>query len=241
MDINNLLNSPAFVIHLEEFVPERTNFFKTNIKNAGYNDIRVFKGVKVNNGDVIKEFENLEFRHDTSNGRKGCLISHLKLYKHIISNNIEICTIFEDDVHFHPKWKELAPKYYSNTPNNFDIIFMGNEIENCDNTIPKINTLSCLCTHAYVITLEGAKKLLAYLLYWSKLKVDDLKGFTAIDLMIKDIQKKMNKKKIKKNIIWYCWNATCFPCEFNQLPLQGISVRNCGLVFQSDQFVSMIE
>lgn len=241
MDLNNLLNKPAFVIHIEECAPERTIFFKTNIKNAGYSDIRIFEGVKVNNEEYIKEFENLEFRNDMSNGRKGCLISHLKLYRHIISNNIQICTIFEDDVHFHPEWKNLALKYYKNTPDNFDIIFIGNEIDNCNTKIPKINTCSCFCTHAYIITLEGAKKLLSYLLYWGELKVNKLKGLHAIDVMIKDIQNKMNNKELKKELIWYCWNGTSFPCEFNKLPLEGINKRNSGLVFQSDKFVSMID
>jgi glycosyl transferase family 25 len=237
MDFSYLLKQPVFVIHIEKYALERSSFFKTNIKNAGYTDIRIFEGVKVSDGENIKELENLKFCDDMNNGRKGCLISHLKLYRHIISNNIKICTIFEDDVHFHPDWKKLAPKYYNNTPDDFDIIFIGNQIIECQNSnnVPKINTRSCFCTHAYVITLEGAKKLLSHLLYWN-----NLKGLHAIDIMIKDIQDKMNKKKIKRNIIWYCWNGTSFPCEFNSYPLEGINVRNTGLVFQSDKFDSMI-
>ena len=39
---------------------------------------------------------------------------------------------------------------------------------------------------------------------------------------------------------WYCWNGTKNMCKYNKLPLEGINVRNSGLVFQSDNFVSTI-
>ena len=58
--------------------------------------------------------------------------------------------------------------------------------------------------------------------------------------MIKNIQENINNKKIKKLLNWYCWNGTKNSCEFNKLPLTGINIRNSGLVFQSENFVSTI-
>jgi hypothetical protein len=58
--------------------------------------------------------------------------------------------------------------------------------------------------------------------------------------MIKNIQERMNKGELKKHINWYCWNGTKFQCDFNRLPLKGNDIRNTGLVFQSDNFVSCI-
>ena len=254
MNFNTIINKPVFVIHIEELSPDRTNFFKQNISNAGYTDITIFEGVNASNpdtlNDCIKEFGNVNLHKDLGGGQKGCLFSHLKLYKHIIKNNIPICTVFEDDVHFHPDWKNLARNYYNNTPKNYDILFIGNQIDECrnNNNIPTINNCSTFCTHAYIITLEGAKKILTYLLNWDYYKENiqkyvghPLTGLFCIDIMIKNIQDRMNSAQLKKNIIWYCWNGTKFQCDFNKLPLKGNDVRNTGLVFQSDTFTSTVD
>jgi hypothetical protein len=58
--------------------------------------------------------------------------------------------------------------------------------------------------------------------------------------MIRSIQDNMNNEKIKKFLNWYCWNGTKNKCNFNELPLTGINIRNSGLVFQSDEFISTI-
>ena len=58
--------------------------------------------------------------------------------------------------------------------------------------------------------------------------------------MIKNIQERMNNGSLKKYINWYCWNGTKFPCNFNRLPLKGNEIRNTGLVFQSDNFNSIV-
>jgi hypothetical protein len=253
MDFINILNQPAFVIHIEEYSPDRKDFFSKNIKEAGYKNMIIFEGVKAKNNDdlnnCIKEFGNVKLHKDLCNGQKGCLFSHLKLYKHIISNNIPICTIFEDDVCFHPNWQTLSSNYYNNTPKNFDIIFIGNQLDECKHNIkvPAINTCSSFCTHAYIITLNGAKKLLTYLLNWDyNTKYNEnyvgrpLTGLFCIDVMIKNIQDRMNKKLLKKTINWYCWNGTYFQCDFNRIPLKGNDIRNTGLVFQSDNFESIV-
>jgi len=252
MDFNYILNQPAFVIHIEEYSPDRTSFFTKNIQDAGYTNMQIFEGVKAKNNDeldkCISEFGNIKLHKDLGAGQKGCLLSHLKLYRHIISNNIQICTVFEDDVHFHPDWKNLSNKYYNNTPKNFDIILMGNQLDECkaNNNIPLINKCCTFCTHAYIITIEGAKKLLTFLLKWDYHKAlkdgnnEALTGLFCIDVMIKNIQERMNKGSLKKYINWYCWNGTKFQCDFNKLPLRGNDVRNTGLVFQSDNFESIV-
>ncbi len=252
MNFDFILNQPAFVIHIEELSPERKDFFTENIKNAGFKDMRIFKGVMAKDNkvlrDTIEEFNNINFHKDMSLGAIGCLLSHLKIYKHIIQNKIQVCTIFEDDVHFHPNWSELAFKYYENTPKNFDLIFMGNQIDECITTPKKvqaINNCSAFCLHAYIITYQGAQKLLKYLLHWDYNTPDSekyvghpLTGLFAIDIMIKNIQDRMNKKKLKKTIYWYCWNGTNFKCKYNSPIKVNINSRNTGLVFQSDNFIS---
>ena len=58
----------------------------------------------------------------------------LKVFLTIVQNKIPISTIFEDDVLFHTEWDTLALEYYKNTPKDFDIIYMGNQIDECKYT-----------------------------------------------------------------------------------------------------------
>jgi glycosyl transferase family 25 len=254
MDFNIILNSPAFVIHIPELSPERTEFFKKNITNAGFNNLIIFNGVNArNNEEILKitsNYNNIKFHKDLSIGAIGCFLSHLKLYNHIIRNNIQIATIFEDDVYFHPKWHDLANNYYKNTPKDFDILFIGNQIEKCsmlNNNVPMINKESTFCTHAYIITYEGAKKLINLLVNWDYYTKENeeyvghpLTGLFAIDIIIKNIQDRINKKKLKHLLKWYCWNGCKFICQENSFPLDGFKTRNTGLVFQSDNFKSIV-
>ena len=244
-----VLNSPAFVIYLETLAPERKDFFSTNIVNAGFTDMRIFPGVNARNETELNEamalFPGIKFDKDALIGQIGCTLSHLKVLKHIINNKIPISTIFEDDVHFHPQWKELAPRFFENTPSNFDVIFAGNQIENPEKT-PRISKAHCFCMHTYIVTLQGAHRLLNSILNWDYQNFHkfheefEKTGLLTIDIIIKDIQERISKKQEEQKFIWYCWNGTKHPCEFNKLPLKGIQVRNSGLVFQSDKFISNI-
>lgn len=245
--MQNILNSPAFVIHLKNKSPERTEFFTKNILEAGFKNMIIFEGVDASDIDILKEtmssFPKIKFDKELSNGQIGCCLSHFKVLLHIIQNNIDIATIFEDDVHFHPHWNVLSQRYYNNTPKNFDIIFIGNQI-NPKN--PKISTSSTFCTHAYVVTLEGAKRLFKALITWDYQNFKyyqpgwNLNGLYNIDIMIKNIQDRTLTKKIKPLFTWYCWNGTYHPCDYNRLPLRGNDNRNTGLVFQCDIFGSTV-
>jgi hypothetical protein len=246
MEFNDILNQPAFVIHNKDLSPERTGFFTKTIKDAGYKKMIIFKAVNASDeterNTTLKMFSNPKFHFALSNGQIGCFLSHIKLYKHIIDNKIKISTIFEDDVFFHSKWNHLAPKYYDNTPKDFDIIFIGNQLT-INNTVPLINHNSTFCTHAYIITLNGARKLLNLLLHWDYHTPENtiaighsLTGLFAIDVIIKTIQDRINTRKLKRLITWYCWNGTKYPCKN---ALTGHVPRNTGLVFQSSEFKTL--
>ena len=244
-----ILNAPAFVIHLES-LQARKDFFTKNITEAGFTDMRIFKGVDARISseldDIKQTFGNPLVSTEPPKGSIGCMFSHFKLLKHIIDNQIPIATVFEDDVHFHPQWKELAPQYFSETPKDFDVIFIGNGLDSCrfsPNPI-KITTESCFCTHAYTVTLEGATKLLNTMLHWRYDLFNSIynpshkiEGLYVVDIMIKHMQNLINSKRIERTFTWYCWNGTIYECKSNKIPLQGWDVTNTGLVFQAtDEF-----
>lgn len=243
MDI--ILNLPTFVIHLSKKNPERYNLFYNNIKNAGYKNINVFEGVDGSNlietKQILESLGNPKINNNMGKGQLGCLLSHLKLYKHIINNDIKISNVFEDDVLFHPEWNKLSNEYYENTPNDFDILFIGNQIY--DLKAHKINNEPCFCTHAYIITLEGAKKMYDMLLnYHLDIELNEMSlnihydGLFVIDIFLYQLQKNINSKKINEIFKWYCWNGTYYRCNKNKLPLRGEYEKKCGLVFQTSNF-----
>jgi hypothetical protein len=245
-----VLNSPAFVIYVEALSPERKEFFSKNIINAGFTDMQIFPGVNARDdselNDAMALFPGIKFDQKTRIGQIGCTLSHLKVLKHIIDNKILVSTIFEDDIHFHPQWKEMAPRFFENTPSDFDVIFAGNQIEKPEN-VPRISKAPCFCMHAYIVTLKGAIKLFNSILDWDFQNFHkfhhecEKTGIMTIDIIIKDLQERMNKKQLEEKFNWYCWNGTKNPCEFNKFPLIGdFRVRNSGLVFQSQQFESII-
>jgi hypothetical protein len=247
--MNDILSAPAFVIHLDR-ATERLDLVMKNMCEAGFTDIRIFKGVDGKNPDEIieacSEF-NCMFDIEPSSGQIGATLSGFKILKHIIDNNIPIATFFDDDVHFHPQWKELSEQYWNETPKDFDIVCMGNSIDVSGNTpdSPKrVIQVASWAGPGLVVTLEGAKKLLDILLKWDYKKFYHhqrgytLSGLYVSDIMLIDVKSKMLAGQIPKTINWYCWNGTYYPCDHNRLPFRdNADSRNCGLVFQNTRLL----
>lgn len=248
MNFENLQKFPTFIINVPELSPERGEPAYQNVKNAGYKNIIMFKGVNGKNENEVKEalklFNNPKFDFWCSKGNIGCNLSMLKVFLNIVNNNIPYATIFEDDIIFHEDWDRLAKEFYKNTPNNFDIIYMGNQIDECrfENNIPRINRKPCFCMHAIIVSNKGAKKLLNLILKWdynSNYATDCMgrkaDGITNCDIILKNYQDRILKKEIHPNtLIWYCWNGTRNPCSYNKLPLiSNRNWRNTGMVFQN--------
>jgi len=181
-----VLNSPAFVIYVEALSPERKDFFSNNIINAGFTDMQIFPGVNARDetelNNAMALFPGIKFDNAPSVGQRGCLLSHLKVLKHIVDNKILI--------------------------------------------------------------LQGAHRLLNSLLNWDYQNSHiirlgyNLVGLYIIDVMIIDMQIRMNNGTLNKKFTWYCWNGTKNPCQFNQL--NNMDQRNSGLVFQSNEFKSIV-
>ena len=92
----------------------------------------------------------------------GIWQSHYKIWQYVIFNNIERLFIFEDDCSFVNGFKDLYHKTLELMKDQeYDILFLGysganvvinEELHLLDHGVPR-------CTHAYVLTLNGAKKL----------------------------------------------------------------------------------
>jgi GR25 family glycosyltransferase involved in LPS biosynthesis len=266
--MEDILKAPAFVIHMD--IPQckqRKPFFMNSLTNAGFSNIHIIDGVDVRTDEDLErnmfEFGTKYLGKKLSRGQIGCFLSHMKVYKKIINENIPFATIFEDDVFFHPQWNILSKEYYDKTPKDYDIVWMGTQCGLKDKDLPEIVSMSSFCPHAYIITKKGAQILTSLLIHvTSDPKFESPIDCAFIDQMVKINNFKNENKLVEKSkfiwlkpamkkefivsntrqppantFVWYNWNGRKYPCEESKNQLDD---RNDGLVFQSDTFISVI-
>ena len=239
----DVLSGPCYVINLERN-PERWETAQHKIHAAGFQNFKRFQAVDAKDPQQLKEawelFGNPPFAKWDQEfidypGKQGCFLSHFKIWKEMIENKIPWAVILEDDVLFHPQWKELAPGYFENTPKNFDVLYFGSQFE--FNSQFHVDRGPVFCTHAMLVTYNGAKKLYDMCLQKTG-------GVYTIDCMIIDMMKyKMHFKDGNGKefpFSWYVWNGrSFFPTDMVNMP-KGWTKRNCGLVFQDESYVSEV-
>lgn len=123
-------------------------------------------------------------------GEIGCAISHIKVYEHMVENNIESSIILEDDAIVSQHFKEIVEDTLNKINKNHELIFFdhgkvkshffkkriveGYRLAHYKS--PSKNSRRCIIyATAYLITLSGAKKLLNYA-YPIRLPADYLTG-----------------------------------------------------------------
>lgn len=111
------------------------------------------------------------FRHNDFHFKSsvmGCALSHYHIWKHIAKNELKETIIFEDDVLF------LKPFEVPDLPKGWDLFYFGGvEIEGKpvvseipgmplkgNIIIPQLPDRVLFCAYCYMLSLEGAKKLL---------------------------------------------------------------------------------
>jgi GR25 family glycosyltransferase involved in LPS biosynthesis len=244
-----ILQKPCYLINLDR-CQDRLDRSLKNIREAGFTDIRRIQGVDGLDKTALEEewkthgepsFNTMYAKNNnegkkfanTHHGKQGCMLSHLKVWKTIIDSgsDCDMFTVFEDDVLFHSDWANISNLYMSHTPKDFDILFIGNQINAY--TSDYVLQVPTYCTHAYVITRSGAKKL-----YDAVLTIPG--GVYTIDMLLVDLM-----EMPKPSFVWYCWNVTRnFPCQYLQQNRNSIGhafmIRNTGAVFQDHTVVSLI-
>jgi GR25 family glycosyltransferase involved in LPS biosynthesis len=112
---------------------------------------------KWNLGDNTK---NDWWKRDVIPGEVGCMVSHIHIWERIVAEGLDRVLILEDDFNPLNKISDLEEP-----TEDFDIAYLGrwkiskNAKEKSIGGSWVIPSAS-YCTHAYVVTLEGAKKLL---------------------------------------------------------------------------------
>ena len=138
---------------------------KYNLKN--FELTNAIDGNKLNE-DEYKNYTSSIGYYITSPSMVGCGISHIKTWEKIVENNIEYSLILEDDFNFKPNFLSNFNELMINTPEKFDLLFLNSNLftnkylnlSNVNNYLYKPFIIFEMV--GYVITLEGAKKLLNY-------------------------------------------------------------------------------
>jgi glycosyl transferase family 25 len=129
-------------------------------------------------------------------GELGCFMSHLILWKKIITENIDKLIILEDDCIINETFDVVLKDVLENElPTDFNIIFLGGRPEKfyrCDKDVQISKNISIKYdnnpygTYSYIISRKGAELLYNY-------AMNVFKGKLGVDYFIDDFFKKNNE------------------------------------------------
>jgi GR25 family glycosyltransferase involved in LPS biosynthesis len=103
---------------------------------------------------------NSWWKREVIPGEIGCMVSHIKVWERIVAEGLERTLILEDDFKGNGQMADLDEPTV-----DFDIAYLGRwkinkKAEEVSVGGSWVTPTASYCTHAYVVTLEGAKKLL---------------------------------------------------------------------------------
>jgi GR25 family glycosyltransferase involved in LPS biosynthesis len=186
----------AYVISLEQPTTLLNTIKKMGIKT------NLIKGVngKTLDNDQIKKNTTLFGSLFSPRSVIGIAMAHIKAWETFLESGEKYGMIFEDDVVFEDNFKERMDKVLKNTPENFDLLYLG--CVSCDNinivtmvqgyagrlnmNAKKVNKyvnipVLALALHGYIVSISGAKKLIKY-----------IKGYISdhLDIQIQELTSK---------------------------------------------------
>ena len=234
-----LLQLPVLIVNMDR-CEQRLETTMRRVKEAGFTDVTRFRAVDGQLADELAsawlihgspEFDQNNTDFNKYKGEQGCLVTHLNIWKHIIDYKMERVIVFEDDVFFHKDWCALAPEFFKATPQDYDILYMGSQMELASNA--DVCVVPVYCTHAYVISQSGARKLYDHV-------TNTPGGMCAIDTIIINTMFKVCTRGMPSPFKWYVWNATRFRDD-RALVNTEWAKRNHGLVFQDFAFGTFVK
>ena len=232
---DEFLNGPAVLLGLLRH-KERADYSLKKLNDAGFNNVSFISGIDgfVEDLDKVSKELNINILPHIlkEKGCAGFTLSCVMLWKKIIDEDLPYLTIFEDDALPHPNFRTVAKDWYDLTPKDLELMYIGSQSD--DGTDNKIIQAPCFCTHAYVVTQVGARKLMELAMRDSNDKGVD-KGDCAI------IQW-MHKKQLN----WRIWNTknmkfiTPFKVAHSNTEDSIWPHRDNGLIYQNSLLGSSI-
>lgn len=180
MHVNNIPVNKIYLINLKRRVDRLILFNKqydmSDMKNIEYKKIDAVDGSTLNIDKIplsevakteLQQVEYTGYRHrhyQLTKGAIGCYLSHMKVWKDMVDNNIDVALVFEDDAKIPPNMKSIihytleSPKI----PSDWDIILLGYICNSCEwdtkKTYSKVERF--MLTHCYIIRKEAIEKII---------------------------------------------------------------------------------
>lgn len=130
--------------------------------------------------------------YQLTRGAIGCYLSHMEIYRRVVAGDKPFAIIFEDDVEIPRTVLRDIHRALDKIPSDWDMFLLGCFCIVCNKTQHFSQIQRFFLMHAYVVTKEGAKKLLNYL---EKIPIEQ-----QVDAAI-------SKLAEKQGINIYCANA----------------------------------
>ncbi len=163
-----------FVINLKRR-PDRLALFRSRCPVENVEVIYAFDG-KNPDQESPEEHELFKTLITLNPGERGCFVSHIRIFRKMVEEQIPVAQVFEDDCQFSPMFEKIMKEVQF--PKQFMILYNGGRFEQhftmpvgthkkvsehvalhtFENGVNRMN--HDRTTHAYIITLNGAKVLL---------------------------------------------------------------------------------
>jgi len=160
-----------YIINLKD-ATDRNNFMKKEMEKQNLTNYLFFQAIDGENEDldenyqfsVVNEWRDPFTRKCITKGEIGCALTHYWIWEEIVNHQYSSILILEDDVTLEENFLEKLNNI--DIPKNMDFLYVGRRKLN-RGTEEKINENIVIPnysygTHGYILTLEGAKKLLSY-------------------------------------------------------------------------------
>ena len=158
---------PIFAISLARDIIRRDNI-RNELRSQKYTIIDACDGKNLSSTERQIANKIISSPEYLKPGQIGCLLSHYKIWKLMIERKIDFSLIVEDDLYVMYPLNELFQTLCSIS--NFDIIYLGHWFEFKNGTIISEfdqfqlrRSVKPYGTHGYLISLRGAKILIAFL------------------------------------------------------------------------------
>lgn len=242
-NFDDFLQGNSIILSLSRHKNTRYDYTLKKLKDAGFTNISYFEGTDGFNDDILSISKELNITlSDTmlanyksiipekrADGFLGFTLSCIRIWKKVVDEELPYLIIFEDDALPEVNFKNIARQWYDETPKTFDFMFMGSSWHDNDENKcyygKRIITYPCFCTHAYVITNEGARNALRLANISSQKNGID-KGDCEMIIWMRN-----------KLINYYVWNNrglhnVSYP-NVDKNNDSVISTRNNGLIYQN--------
>lgn len=134
-------------------------------------------------------FDNMpQFNRKMSKPEISLCLKHIEVFKDVLSKGYSNVVVFEDDIILVDDFNQKLNTYFTQLPEDYDIFWIGSCCNLHANYINGINiypALSSRCTHAYLISYSGCKKMISLLEYLNS-PIDWYFNFVIQNLKLKN-------------------------------------------------------